>query len=528
MSEWHSRAEDWLDEEHRGLVEDENGEPPPIVYNELQIKMLKNVFVDRQRVVSAACGWGSGKSAAIIFIVKFACAMFPGTTHMIVVDTRKRYKDVLHEEILRWCPDWIWREQDAYWTDPESDCKVRVIWYHRPSTRGSEGSSIEGANVTGILIVDECQALPAEVGEKSLGRVRSGPIVCRVFVGLPVPDELSWWTQLSERAGFVPLRYGSSVNRANLAEGWIESTLSDLPEEEYQAMVLGKATARIGAVYNTWSWSRWPDGNLAPEWWRYREDMVGYIAIDPGLRKPSVVIIVEDYDPRFEGRDAGETPSEKPTYIIVGEVNMARVSDRDLVDGILDIAWPRAQRELAPKGGARVWLDHGVIDKAARAKRSESLKSTRKIYSAAVHVNADGSRAGGVGIPLRTVTDPKKTDVEARISRMKVLMCHDGRRRFLCAPAVYTQGRKAGTRRNSWTRMIAEYRYRPGFTNARDLPDKSKGVEDPSDAAGYFVAAFDWNDHHNRRPYAPKRKPAQRRTPTHSATARFRPGGRNR
>lgn len=507
--------------EHPEVLLDEQGRPPEVILNRMQVEMMHALYRG-DSVISARAGWGSGKTTCIVLMLLAASGLYPGSTSVIVTDSRPRYVRVLHPAIQKWCPTWIWHARDAYWLDPDTDSKFFVVWYYRPSTKSSDQNPLEGIDVDGIAIVDECQALPAEVAKKLIGRVRSGLTTTRCFVGLPV--EPAWWVDEAMKARCKPKFFPSSVNRRNLAEGWIEEAKEQLSDEEAAAMIDGKPQARVGQVYHTWAWTTWPEGNLTPDWWRYNpERMKGYYAIDPGSKKPSVLIIVEDDDPRWEGRTSGR--AERPTYIIVGEVNLRRLATDELCAAVLEIAWPRAQRSEAP--GPRVWIDDGVIDRAGRQTRDSDKRNTALDMSQAVKFAPDGSCIGGLGVHLKSIEDKDKTHVPSGVTRVRRLMLDRGRRRLLCTPDLYAAGRKKGSDGNSWVRAIGEYRYPDGSDSSREDPLKN-GIEDPLDCARYFAVWKEWYDTPLTAPtiHRGRSSTSRRAVPQHSNSAKRQPGRR--
>lgn len=498
---------------------DENGEPPEIVLNDMQIEMMEALFRGVP-VISARAGWGSGKTTAIVLLLLASSGLFPGTTSVIVTDSRPRYVRVLHPAIQKWCPNWIWHARDAYWLDPVTGSKFFVVWYYRPSTRTSDANPLEGVDVSGIAIVDECQALPAEVGKKLIGRVRSGETMTRVYVGLPV--EPAWWVDEAVKAGCKPYFFSSDVNRKNLAEGWLEHSRDQLSEEEAAAMIDGRPMARVGQVYHRWKWTTWPNGNLVPGWWRYKPSMRGYVAIDPGQKKPSALVIVEDWDPRWEGRKIGK--ASRPTYIIVREINLRRLMVEEFIDAILEVAWPRSQLSEAP--GDRIWLDEGVIDRAGKQVRMSDNLNAKLDFEQAVSFAADGTCIGGLGVRLHAEEDKKKiATVSAGVPRVQRLIHNRGTIRLLCTHEIYADGRRKGADGNSWVRAIGEYRYPDGSDSSKEEPLKT-GIEDPLDCIRYFAVWREWYDDPLTTPTVHRKTPAKpaRSRPQHSGRARWRPG----
>lgn len=459
------------------------GEPPPVILNRMQVQAIAALFRG-DPIISMRAGWGSGKTSSLVFAMKTISWLVPGGASIIVTDTHARYDRVLHPEISKWCGPlgWTWVERKAVWTDPNTGSTFFVVWYYRPGTVASTENPLEGINATsGFALVDECQVLKPEVAEKLTGRIRSGPRPIRMFVGLPVAN--AWWEDLAVRRGIAPILAPSDVNAANLGAGWLEDAAQTLSEEEYESMVKNRPVTPAGTVYDEWAWQEWPEGNLAPSWWTYKPTMTGRITIDPGVRKPAVLIIVHDTDPRW-GPDGA--------HIVVAEVNLRRLSTQELIQAILEVAWPRSQKRLAPKADLDqlVWLDEGVIDRAGRQAREHDLRTTADDLELPVHL-VDGVHAGGIGVQLWSTTDADRVKVPAGIKRVKRLMQHRGQRHLLCTREVYEAGVKAGKTRNSLQRAIAEYCYPKGSDSSSEEPKKS-GIEDPLDALRYYVMRYAW------------------------------------
>ena len=66
--------------------------------NPLQTQILKAIG-KQDRVVAARCGWGSGKTSALVFSMLLVSKLRPGTSSLVVTDTTPRYNSVLMPEI---------------------------------------------------------------------------------------------------------------------------------------------------------------------------------------------------------------------------------------------------------------------------------------------------------------------------------------------------------------------------------------------------------------------------------------------
>jgi hypothetical protein len=312
-------------------------------------------------------------------------------------------------------------------------------------------------------MIDECQTLTAEVAHKALGRLRSGPSPIMILVGLPVID--AWWCKMAEKAEYQPLFYSSYVNQDNLSEEWFEATKL-LPPDEREAMVMNKPKPPSGLVYSEFDHEK----HIIDDF-KYDSSMTGRIAIDWGFRKPSVLVIVYD-----EVREAS---------IIIHEFNPKEVTIEQLSQMILTFAWPRALMSMAPS--SRVWLDTGVADKAGKARSDHTGLSAFRM----IRKHPDD---GGIGLPMRSTTDPVRIDVLNGVQRLKRAF-NSGK--YLITREVWDKGERASG--NSIRKALLSYAW-----DNKEQPKKD-GREDPLDALRYDCIFHHWTE--SSRNYQPKSKP---------------------
>lgn len=425
-----------------------------IKLNDLQKQIIAEIENESQ-VIAARCGWGSGKTSALVFALWTVSYLRPGTSSLIVTDTTPRYNSVLMPEIEKWLSPrgWTYNHSLKVWKNPNTESSVFCRSYYRPGTRDATHNPLEGLNVTsGVVFIDECQTLTAEVAYKALGRLRSGPTPIMILVGLPVVD--AWWIKLAEDAKCKPLLYNSYVNKENLSDQWFEATKL-LPADEREAMVMNKPKPPSGLVYSEFNHEKHVIDDF-----EYHESMTGRIAIDWGFRKPSVLIICYD-----EKREAS---------IIVHEFNPQEITIESLSEMILRIAWPRLLRASAP--GARIWLDSGVADKAGKARSDHTGISAFKM----IRRNPD---AGGIGLPLKSTTDPVRTDVLNGVQRLKRSF-HSNR--YLITKEVWNRGERSSG--NSIRKALLSYAW-----DNKEHPKKD-GREDPLDALRYDCIFYHWTE----------------------------------
>jgi hypothetical protein len=429
-----------------------------MMMNEIQLNDLQKSIIARiirqDEVISARCGWGSGKTSALVFSLLTISKWRRGCSSLLITDTTPRYNSVLMPEISKWLEPlgWVYNHTLRLWTDTHTGSTVWCRSYFRPGTREATHNPLEGLNITsGVCLIDECQTLTAEVAHKALGRLRAGPSPIMILVGLPVAD--AWWCSMAEEAGYTPLLFTSYVNQANLSEAWFEATKL-LPEAEREAMVMNKPAPPTGLIYNEFT------ANHVIKQWQYNESMTGRIAIDWGFRKPSVLIMAHD--------------EKLNATVICHEINPAEVTTSQLAEMILRIAWPRALKEQAP--GPRIWLDDGVADKAGRARNDQTGQS-------AFRAMRKPPSAGGIGMHLRNTSDPIRVDVLNGIQRLKRAF---NSKRYLITAEVWDKGERA--RGNSIRKALLSYSW-----DNKEQPKKD-GREDPLDALRYDCIMFNWHD----------------------------------
>ena len=432
--------------------------------NELQLSIISAILRE-DKVISARCGWGSGKTSALVFSLLTVAKMRPGTSSLIVTDTTPRYNSVLMPEIEKWLAPlgWAYNHTNKVWTDTHTGSSVWCRSYYRPGTREATHNPLEGLNITsGVVFIDECQTLTAEVAYKALGRLRSGPSPIMVLVGLPVID--AWWCKLAEQANCAPLLFTSYVNQDNLSDEWFKAT-ELLPEDEREAMVLNKPKPPSGLVYSEFN----PERHVIDDF-KYRASMSGRIAIDWGFRKPSVLVIVYD-----EVRQAS---------IVVHEFNPQEVTIEQLSSMILQVAWPRSMQASAP--GKRIWIDTGVADKAGRARSDHTGLSAFRLIRKT-------PSEGGIGLPLRSTTDPVRIDILNGVQRLKRAFNSN---KYLITREVWERGERAPG--NSLRKALLSYAW-----DTKEQPKKD-GREDPLDALRYDCIFHHWTESH--RSYTPRAK----------------------
>jgi len=193
---------------------------------------------------------------------------------------------------------------------------------------------------------------------------------------------------------------------------------------------------------------------------RYNQSMTGRIAIDWGFRKPSVLIIVHDPVLKCD--------------VIIHEINPSEVTIKELARLILKVAYPRKYDD----GEGKVLLDGGSADKSGRAR--SDLTGSTAFRELSKHPNE-----GGIGLALKSTTDPYKTNVLNGVQRLKRAFYSGA---YKVCSSFWERSKDA--KNNSLRKAIYAY----GWSAKEDTPNKS-GVEDPLDALRYDCIFYHWNDH---------------------------------
>ena len=222
--------------------------------------------------------------------------------------------------------------------------------------------------------------------------------------------------------------------------------------------------------------------------WSYSPEMSARIAIDWGFRKPSVLILAHD-----ERLNAD---------VICAELNPNEVTIEQLALLILAIAWPRSIQDQAP--APRIWLDEGCADKAGKARNDQTGASAFRAMRAAP--------PKGLGLPLRSTTDPIRTDILNGVQKLKRAFT---RRQYLITREVWDAGERVPG--NSIRKALLSYQWE----RTKEQPKKD-GREDPLDALRYDCIMWRWADDStvDRRNYQPRATPRSRKVRVGGSKAR--------
>lgn len=117
--------------------------------NELQQNIIARIR-RRDKVISARCGWGSGKTSGLVFALWFISRIRPGTSSLLITDTSPRYRSVLGPELEKWLGPlgWTFNSLEMKWTCPITQSSIWCRSYFRPGTREATHNPLEGLNIT--------------------------------------------------------------------------------------------------------------------------------------------------------------------------------------------------------------------------------------------------------------------------------------------------------------------------------------------------------------------------------------------
>jgi hypothetical protein len=437
----------------------------------LQLRMFAAAVSGRYPVISAMGGWGSGKSYGLVYCIKALAVTYPGSRWALVTDTRGRMLRVLQPlcELLMGQAGWRWHgdPSKSYWESPQGS-RVYLVPYFRPSTRSSTANPLEGMDLNGAG-VDECQVWSnPEVLQKLIGRARrqyEGLRNVIILTGLPVAD--AWWLKAAEEAGGITFTATSFANQENLSPEFFENARLTLDPDDYDAMVMGKPQRPKGVIYRDWVAESWPHGNLLDDWSPVTGEHVT-IGVDFGLNL-SVLLFAHD-----EARNLD---------IIFDELSLSEAYIEDWVPRLLRKVWPKADPWHKPED-VPFWLTQGAGDKAGLGRDSHGTDDISWLRQ---------RPPKGLGVHLRTTTDPVKVDIANGIKRVRRLILDHNteHRQLVCTRELWERGLSAPEKQRTFARSLLRYRWRE---DGSGRAEKDGYSDHAMDALRYWVMAYRWFD----------------------------------
>lgn len=443
--------------------------------NSLQLQMAAAV-ISGVPLTAVQAAWGAGKTAGLVFAADLMARTRVAGVIPWIVDSYPRIARVVLPECRRWLPElgWTYAATDRRWTHAPSGSTLLLLAYYRPATRGAHHNPIEGINASDALI-DEAQTLPEEALDRLLGRCRTHTDPRIIVSGLPVAPSRAWWSRRAAVAGGVVLRAASHVNEANLGRGWF-AALDQLAPDEYKALVLDEPEEAGGAIYDCWSGASWPGGNVL-DGWRYTTAARVRAAVDFGGNKPSVLFIAA-----YRARHP-VTRADVAVDVVFDEVapDGGFTLTHELAQLVLERAWPRALRAGYAGGpSGRYMLDGLCGDPSGWARDRHSGESD-------IDLLARAPTAGGLGMRMRTPSDPVRRSVEAGIARTRRRMLGaDGVRRLVMTRELWDSA-AACPKARTLRRALEGY-----SRDESGAPVKALGFDDPVDALRYDTAVYAW------------------------------------
>jgi hypothetical protein len=83
------------------------GEPRELSLNPLQQDLIARIR-RQDKIIAARCGWGAGKTSALVFSILFISKWRAGSSSLLVTDTNPRYNSVLMPEMEKWLGPLVW------------------------------------------------------------------------------------------------------------------------------------------------------------------------------------------------------------------------------------------------------------------------------------------------------------------------------------------------------------------------------------------------------------------------------------
>lgn len=445
-------------------------------------------------------GIGCGKTFCLADVVFAVAASRPGSLSLVVSDTygrlmgnnQREHRKVFPEVMTYNSNDHVWR-MPAIGDAPPSEIEMR--YYKLPEGSDEAKNPIEGRTVTGIFLVDECQALPLKIFEHAADRSRG---VCRDLAGVEHatkilfngrPGAIDWWVRKVEAMGGRVWRPMTAENPHN-GPNYIANIYATRPRRVADCLTKGTPMPVEGAIYDCMSDEAWPAGNII-DGWRYDHLAPVELGIDFGRRTPAVVWVQPsvvdglEVDVMFDawGED------EKLVRDIVAAIRSPwwrRWEGRDEVYGV-----ERGQvLDMAP-GFDGVWrYDVAAVDPAGNAKSAQSGKGDVDLLRRAVGHDPDGL-GGGLGCMVVHTTDADRTPVHAGIMKVQGLMDPGrGHRRLLITREMFDRGMNAKAGERTLARSLLTYEWKHADRKSRRGRDHDSTHH--CDAMRYWIINRRW------------------------------------
>lgn len=457
-------------------------DPNDWITNSAQGKFLSLWHSKKYSIVSAMMGWGCGKTRLIAYIMQSSFELSPGCHGAYVTDSLGRgAKTIAREcaqllEPLGWTYHHYFKGAPApHWSSPVLNGKQSIVWvlsWKRPSTKSAAANSLEGPDLSWIVLDEANQMETSEIGTAMLGRVRSGK-PGRVGI-LGKPKFNPWQRDFATSRGGYFFTASSRCNAENIPE--FDRWLSSMSQREIMENVDCNPQPPVGSIFTDWMPEVFPLGNLAPIDWAPQPWMTIHCSFDFGVRHPAAILIA--HDPRLGPNGAD---------VVFGEAmpDGASVFDvcrmlRSGVKGVFPGVWPANRSHDMPLASLPLHAVYG--DRAGRNRRDD-----QSMTSAMTDV-LQSPTVGGLGLRVIHTDDPKKVHVLGGIKLLWRLMCNNkNERRLLCTQKLWHMGGQSGGR--SFARSINEYRWASAHN---DTPNKTNGADHAADALRYWAINARW------------------------------------
>lgn len=452
--------------------------PPPLtdfVWSPWQAAFIRSVMRERKQAVAIRGGIGSGKSVALVFLAGVLAVARPGARIVLIMDTYRRLDDV-HQPFARQILPALgltFKAGENTYSHPNGSA-VLLRPYFRAATQPGAKNPLEGGTIHAAL-VDEAGMFPTpEVWVKANTRARqvltdvNGVACDPVVVLCGYPEDPCWWVDEVRRAAEDRVDEGGDAvpglrtaefypvtkdNEANLASDYIARQAAVLDADELEALIHNRPRPRRGQVLSNWRADEWPAGNVVN--WPVDRSRPTRLALDFGFRFPAVGFIQHD-----EARNVD---------VIVDELCPDDVLTPDLI------------RMIRAKGYNLTGL---VGDPAGGARNAQTGRSDVDLLAMPVAM-------GGLGLRMKSTSDPVKRDIRAGIIRLRNRIEANGKRSLVMVRPLWEAGIRDSKRR-SIASAIQGYRY---SDRGDGEPVKDGRNDHAIDLLRYDSVNFHWFDH---------------------------------
>lgn len=382
-------------------------------------------------------GVGVGKSAVLAFEGNRLNVANSGHDGFIVAPTYNMLVRVTLPAFLKMMPDQLIKVHHK--SHKFIECVTgSKIWYGSANDEESAGN-LDGSNLAWAAM-DEVRYLPRAAYRNLLARIR---VRCprNALIGATTPQPNGWLEDTMFANGVKTFFATTHENRHNLADGYIESMMSQYSEEDIRSLIYGELIKHSGVVYKDWDGEK----NVRNYEWNPNHEL--YCSVDFGYNEPHCLWIAHvpsaDMDGEFDD-------------IVIDEIKPERITADEFAIRILE------------RNQEKGYYVHDYFGDPAGGQKRTGKEG-----------GSDIADFANRGIDIVAATNPKYRDIKTGLTivRSRIRSSEGTRRLFVSRNMAEAFMDNRGMKRG-FCKDITSYRYpdkdKPGIL--KDLPCKTKNI----------------------------------------------------